>query len=160
LGGEDEIFVVQARFACRYHLPSPLSFGYRCRLSPHRFNGTRKNLSVAGASGGARQSLDAVPAFAAGTHFARRLIPAWSSMDGEHPPETPALPRLAPRHPRGGPADRRLLRRAQRNWNEEEMRWFETLLEEQDVDIMAWAIGASAPPPAWEGRDDETACAK
>ena len=36
-------------------------------------------------------------------------------------------------------------------WNEAEMAWFEALLEEQDVDIMAWAIGAAAPPPAWEG---------
>jgi antitoxin CptB len=32
-------------------------------------------------------------------------------------------------------------------WDDAEMTWFETLLEEQDVDIMAWAIG-SAPPPA------------
>ena len=37
------------------------------------------------------------------------------------------------------------------SWNAEEMAWFEALLEEQDVDIMAWAIGAAAPPPAWEG---------
>jgi antitoxin CptB len=36
-------------------------------------------------------------------------------------------------------------------WSEAEMAWFETLLEEQDVDIMAWAIGAAVPPPAWEG---------
>jgi antitoxin CptB len=36
-------------------------------------------------------------------------------------------------------------------WSEEEMAWFEALLEEQDVDIMAWAIGAAAPPAAWEG---------
>ena len=32
-------------------------------------------------------------------------------------------------------------------WNEPEIDWFETLLEEQDVDIMAWAIGTAAPPP-------------
>ena len=37
------------------------------------------------------------------------------------------------------------------SWNAQEMSWFEALLEEQDVDIMAWAIGAAAPPPAWEG---------
>jgi antitoxin CptB len=37
------------------------------------------------------------------------------------------------------------------SWNAEEMAWFEALLEEQDVDIMAWAIGAAAPPPLWEG---------
>jgi antitoxin CptB len=37
------------------------------------------------------------------------------------------------------------------SWTAEEMDWFETLLEEQDVDIMAWAIGAAAPPPAFQG---------
>jgi antitoxin CptB len=37
------------------------------------------------------------------------------------------------------------------DWNEAEMHWFEALLEEQDVDIMAWAIGASPPPPQWQG---------
>ncbi len=37
------------------------------------------------------------------------------------------------------------------SWDEDEMSWFETLLEEQDVDIMAWAIGTSAPPAAFEG---------
>jgi antitoxin CptB len=37
------------------------------------------------------------------------------------------------------------------SWSETERDWFEALLEEQDVDIMAWAIGAAAPPPAWEG---------
>ncbi len=36
-------------------------------------------------------------------------------------------------------------------WTEEEMTWFEAFLEEQDVDIMAWAIGAAAPPERWEG---------
>ena len=36
-------------------------------------------------------------------------------------------------------------------WSGEEMAWFEALLEEQDVDIMAWAIGAAAAPAAWEG---------
>ena len=36
-------------------------------------------------------------------------------------------------------------------WSEAEMNWFEALLEEQDVDIMAWAIGAAPPPAAWEG---------
>jgi antitoxin CptB len=36
-------------------------------------------------------------------------------------------------------------------WSPEEMAWFETLLEEQDVDIMAWAIGAAPPPPAFQG---------
>ena len=36
-------------------------------------------------------------------------------------------------------------------WGEREMHWYETLLEEQDVDIMAWAIGTEAPPPRFEG---------
>ena len=36
-------------------------------------------------------------------------------------------------------------------WNGEEMAWFETLLEEQDVDIMAWAIGAAEPPERHDG---------
>jgi antitoxin CptB len=36
-------------------------------------------------------------------------------------------------------------------WSEGEMAWFETLLEEQDVDIMAWAIGAAPVPAAFDG---------
>ena len=36
-------------------------------------------------------------------------------------------------------------------WDEGEMAWFEALLEEQDVDIMAWAIGTAAPPKRWDG---------
>ena len=36
-------------------------------------------------------------------------------------------------------------------WNEEELGWFEALLEEQDVDIMAWALGAAEPPERFEG---------
>jgi antitoxin CptB len=31
------------------------------------------------------------------------------------------------------------------------MAWFEALLEEQDVDIMAWAIGTAPPPARYEG---------
>jgi antitoxin CptB len=37
------------------------------------------------------------------------------------------------------------------SWDEEEMAWFEALLEEQDVDIMAWAIGTAPPPARFEG---------
>jgi antitoxin CptB len=37
------------------------------------------------------------------------------------------------------------------NWGGEEMGWFEALLEEQDVDIMAWAIGTAPPPERFEG---------
>ena len=35
-------------------------------------------------------------------------------------------------------------------WGEAEIAWFERLLEEQDVDIMAWAIGTAAPPAAFD----------
>jgi antitoxin CptB len=31
------------------------------------------------------------------------------------------------------------------------MLWFEQLLEEQDVDIMAWALGTSQPPARFQG---------
>ena len=36
-------------------------------------------------------------------------------------------------------------------WSEEQLAWFERLLEEQDVDIMGWAIGSIPCPPEWEG---------
>ncbi|MBO9576202.1 MAG: succinate dehydrogenase assembly factor 2 [Sphingobium sp.] len=29
--------------------------------------------------------------------------------------------------------------------------WFEALLDEEDVDIMAWAIGTATPPARYEG---------
>ena len=32
-----------------------------------------------------------------------------------------------------------------------EIDWFETLLEEQDVDILAWAFGTAAPPERFAG---------
>ena len=37
------------------------------------------------------------------------------------------------------------------SWGEEEMAWFEALLEEQDADVMAWAIGTAEPPERYEG---------
>ncbi|MFC4292006.1 succinate dehydrogenase assembly factor 2 [Sphingorhabdus arenilitoris] len=37
------------------------------------------------------------------------------------------------------------------NWTAEEFAWFEELLEQQDVDIMAWAMGTAAPPPEFQG---------
>jgi antitoxin CptB len=37
------------------------------------------------------------------------------------------------------------------SWNEAETSWFERLLEEQDVDIMAWALGTAEPPERFEG---------
>ena len=36
-------------------------------------------------------------------------------------------------------------------WDEAALGWFEVLLEEQDVDIIAWALGTAAPPAALEG---------
>jgi len=36
-------------------------------------------------------------------------------------------------------------------WGEEEIAWFETLIEEQDVDIMAWAIGTIPIPERRQG---------
>lgn len=41
-------------------------------------------------------------------------------------------------------------------WSIEEFAWFERLLEEQDVDIMAWAFGRVAPPAAYTGPMMET----
>ena len=40
-------------------------------------------------------------------------------------------------------------------WDEEDMRWFEDLLDEDDVDIMAWALLTQAPPPRFEGKQLE-----
>lgn len=36
-------------------------------------------------------------------------------------------------------------------WDEAGMAWFEALLEEQDVDVMAWAIGTATPPERFQG---------
>jgi antitoxin CptB len=36
-------------------------------------------------------------------------------------------------------------------WNAEEIAWFELLLEEQDVDIMAWGLGTLPVPEQFEG---------
>ena len=36
-------------------------------------------------------------------------------------------------------------------WDEDETQWFEALLEEQDVDILAWAMGTAAVPARWQG---------
>ena len=37
------------------------------------------------------------------------------------------------------------------NWGADEYAWFERLLEEQDVDIMAWALGTQDVDPAFDG---------
>ena len=36
-------------------------------------------------------------------------------------------------------------------WDEAEIAWFEAFLEEQDVDIMAWAMGVQPVPARWQG---------
>ncbi len=36
-------------------------------------------------------------------------------------------------------------------WKAEEAAWFERLIEEQDVDILGWAIGTHDVDPAFEG---------
>ncbi len=36
-------------------------------------------------------------------------------------------------------------------WSEPEMAWYEALLQEQDVDIMAWALGTLPIPPQFQG---------
>ena len=37
------------------------------------------------------------------------------------------------------------------DWGEEELAWFEALLEEDDVDVMAWALKTQPAPPRFEG---------
>lgn len=36
-------------------------------------------------------------------------------------------------------------------WAEPDLAWFEALLEEDDVDIMAWALGTAAVPEEFAG---------
>ena len=36
-------------------------------------------------------------------------------------------------------------------WSEDEVAWFEALLDEEDVDIMAWAIGTQPVPARFAG---------
>jgi antitoxin CptB len=36
-------------------------------------------------------------------------------------------------------------------WSEADIEWFEALLEEQDVDILAWAMGTATPPERFAG---------
>lgn len=37
------------------------------------------------------------------------------------------------------------------DWTDAEIEWFEIFLEEQDVDIMAWAMGTQPVPDRFEG---------
>jgi antitoxin CptB len=36
-------------------------------------------------------------------------------------------------------------------WSNDEIGWYERLMDEQDVDIIAWAIGTAAPPACFAG---------
>ena len=36
-------------------------------------------------------------------------------------------------------------------WGECEIAWFEALLEEDDVDVMAWALGTAGAPEKFHG---------
>lgn len=36
-------------------------------------------------------------------------------------------------------------------WDDVQLNWFEALLDEEDVEIMAWAIGTIAAPECWQG---------
>ena len=36
-------------------------------------------------------------------------------------------------------------------WSDPDLAWFEDLLEEDDVDVMAWALGAQEPPARFAG---------
>ncbi len=36
-------------------------------------------------------------------------------------------------------------------WDEAELAWFERLLEEDDVDVMAWALGTQEVPESFKG---------
>jgi antitoxin CptB len=37
------------------------------------------------------------------------------------------------------------------NWGEHELAWFEALLDEEDVEIMAWALGTMPVPEKFRG---------
>ncbi|MBV1918705.1 MAG: succinate dehydrogenase assembly factor 2 [Sphingomonadaceae bacterium] len=36
-------------------------------------------------------------------------------------------------------------------WGEQEVAWFEALVEHDDVDVMAWALGAQPAPDEFQG---------
>ena len=36
-------------------------------------------------------------------------------------------------------------------WDEAQVAWFERLIEEEDVDIMGWALGTISVPEAYQG---------
>jgi len=38
-----------------------------------------------------------------------------------------------------------------KSWDADQFDWFETLIEEEDVEIMAWAMGTMVVPARYEG---------
>jgi antitoxin CptB len=38
-----------------------------------------------------------------------------------------------------------------KGWSEEQLVWFEKLIEEEDVDIMGWALGSLSVPEEYQG---------
>ncbi len=40
-------------------------------------------------------------------------------------------------------------------WTESELRWFEALLDEEDVDVIAWAFGTQQVPERFAGKQME-----
>jgi antitoxin CptB len=44
---------------------------------------------------------------------------------------------------------------ASANWDDREIAWFETLLAEEDVEIMSWALGTAAWPQRYLGSQQE-----
>jgi antitoxin CptB len=41
--------------------------------------------------------------------------------------------------------------RFHKEWGEEQVSWFEKLIDEEDVDIMAWALGTQSVPAEYAG---------
>ena len=43
-------------------------------------------------------------------------------------------------------------------WNEAELVWFEKLIDEEDVDILGWALGTLSIPPEYAGPQMDALC--
>lgn len=41
--------------------------------------------------------------------------------------------------------------RFHKDWSEDQVSWFERLIDEEDVDIMGWALGTLSIPPEYAG---------
>jgi len=41
--------------------------------------------------------------------------------------------------------------RLHQGWDDIALEWFEGLIQQEDVDIMGWAIGTIPVPPEWQG---------